>query len=569
MPKPQSDRVSILAPRVLRRCFAVFLIAALVFAVIVAALYCQDVLHQQIMLEQESRHVLELQQESLLVEFRAVQSDLLYLATQDVLMRFLAGDPSARGKLEDEYSSFARHKAVYDQIRCLSTSGQEIVRVNYHDGDSEVVPQSEMQSKAMRYYYQQALSLDAGEVFVSPFDLNLEHGQIEQPLKPVIRFVTPVLDDLGAKRGVLVLNYLGEHLLSKLRQLSTGFRGATMLVNQSGEYVQAPDPNHEWGWLLDHSHSFRKDFPLAWDRGKHLGTGQIRVGHDLYSFRRVSAEPDSLVLVSFVSSSVAKAHSRELLNQLMIMYAGVMLGVAVFSPYWARSGILRKYHERQIAESESRLRQLSSLLLAAQETERRNLSRDLHDELGQQVTAISLDLRSLEKKAGNAAPDELLQRAIHETDQLLKSLHKIATRVRPSVLDDLGLREAIESLISEYQQRTGISVNAELRFHRDSFPATIGENVYRILQEALTNVASHAHVSQVEVSIESNSDLLRMTIRDSGAGFEPETIMKSARLGLLGMRERVELLNGCFEVESAISHGTHIRVTIPLDTNEQ
>ena len=586
MPKPSSGDVSVLAPAVLRRFLLAFLFAAVVFSVLVAMIYRQDVLHQRVMLEQEAQHVVALQQELLLFEFRAVQSDLLYLASQDALKRFLAGDPSARHKLQRDYVSFALNKAAYDQIRCLDTMGQETVRVNYRDGQAEVVPHAELQTKATRYYYQQALSLGEGEVLVSPFDLNVEHGHIQRPIKPVIRFLTPICDEAGEKRGLLVLNYLGAHLLSKLKRISAGFRGETMLVNPMGEYLQAPVPSHDWGWQLDHQHSFRAEFPVAWDQGKRLDTGQCRAGGNLFAFRRVAPgresptepirsttvvddhDPNFLVLVSYVSSSVATAHSRDLLRQLMLMYGGVLAVVASLSLYWARSGEIRRYHEQRIVDSESRLRQLSSVLLSAQETERRNLSRDLHDELGQQVTAISLDLRSLKRERGGSRSDELLRRAIEESDLLLKSLHEIATRVRPSVLDDLGLRDAVDSFLTEYRHRTKVDVTSRLRFRREHIPPTIGENAYRILQEALANVASHAQIGAAEVTVETDNEMLRMTVEDSGVGFEPEEQKDTARLGILGMRERVELLNGQFDLQSTPGGGTRIRVVIPLREDE-
>ena len=137
-------------------------------------------------------------------------------------------------------------------------------------------------------------------------------------------------------------------------------------------------------------------------------------------------------------------------------------------------------------------------LLEAQETERRNLSRVLHDELGQLVTAIRLDLGSLERKQSDSEANSLLQRAIEETDQLLRSLHEIASRARPSVLDDLGLKDAIESFVSEYQRRTGVSVTAHLLFEQDKIPTRIGENAYRIVSEALSNVATHAEAGEAE-----------------------------------------------------------------------
>lgn len=585
MPASRPEHIPLFCPPVLRRSLLPVLLAAAILSVIVIALYHQDVRHQRVVLEQEARHVLALKNELLLFEFQAVQSDLLYLASQETLKRFIAQGSGSRNELEREYASFALNKAVYDQIRLLDTDGQESVRVNYRNGEVEIVPTDELQNKAARYYYKEALSLDKFDVFVSPFDLNVEHGQIEQPIKPVIRFLTPIFDTSGAKKGLLALNYLGAPLLSKLRQVAVGFRGKTMLVNPSGEFLHAPDSSYEWGWLLGHKRNFRNEFPRAWTLVSVGAKGFLPVGTELFAIERVyparrigdrhpersnvlaNQDQGPLILVAYVSAAVASAHSMELLGQLMMMYAGVMAIVAILSIYWARSSEIRRYHEQHIEESESRLRQLSSLLLGAQETERRRLSRDLHDELGQQVTAIKLDLRSLEKMNGGSHSSPLLSRAIKETDQLLQSLHEIATRVRPSLLDDLSFQDAIESFLADYEKRTGISVISRINCARRAIPAKIGENAYRVLQEALANVSKHARVDRVDVLIDTNDTRLLIMIRDTGAGFDPEQTEKSNRLGILGMRERVELLDGRFDLKSKPGGGTEIGISIPINEN--
>jgi signal transduction histidine kinase len=163
----------------------------------------------------------------------------------------------------------------------------------------------------------------------------------------------------------------------------------------------------------------------------------------------------------------------------------------------------------------------------------------------------------------------LLRRAINETDGLLESLHVIARKVRPRVLDELGLYDAVESLIEEFELRTGVDVNSELRFGRDRIPTTIGENVFRILQEALKNVASHAQVGEVEVIIETDDEHLILTVVDAGVGFESLGRAASKRLGLLGMRERAELLEGQFELASSPGDGTRINVVIPLPSENK
>jgi len=584
MPEPTAEHPS--SHAVWRRFLLTVVTAGLVLLAIVSLIYRQDMRHQQRLLEQEAQHVLELQREWLLLELRSVVADLSYLSTQDALEQLASGDAAAAEELEAEYVSFAENKTVYDQVRFLDNTGQEVIRINYAGGAAEVVPKDELQSKATRYYFTQSLSLERGEVFVSPFDLNVEHGELQRPIRPVIRFATPVFDESGQRRGLLVLNYVGKRLLGKLKQVSRGFPGETMLLNPDGEYLQAGDAALEWGWLLGHGRSFRRDFAVAWERVREGLRRRFDLSGDHFLVQVVSPKqetarnaagddmetaewsPSSLILLAYISKSVANAHSRTLLTQLLVMYVGVMAIVAVFAMYWARSRELRLTHERQIAESESRLRRLSRLLLSAQEDERRNLSRGLHDELGQQVTAISLDLKSLAKETHSERSRGLLDRVIGETDQLLHSLHEVASRVRPSVLDDLGLHDAIESYLSDFQRRTGIDVNAQMRFERQELPAAVGENAYRILQESLANVAKHADTRHVDVSVQTQPSALRMIVQDRGVGFEPAELQDSTRLGILGMRERVELLGGQFELESRAGEGTVIRVVIPIDNGE-
>ena len=554
---------------------------------LVLAIYRQDVVNQRVMLSQEAEHVVDLQNALLLSELRGAQSDLLYLADQEFLQQFVSDKDSPRANLEQEYINFAHRQELYDQIRFLDTSGQELVRINYHAGEAEIVPLDELQSKASRYYFRQSLSLKKDEIFVSPFDLNVEHGEIEHPIQPVIRFATPVYGPSGTKQGLLVLNYLGTPMLKKLREVASSFRGETMLLNPEGEYLQSPNREHEWGWLLGHSHNFREAFPTAWLQGKDRSSAQIRIDDNLFTFRKLSPgvrleensqespirsalkDPSRLVLASRVSSSVASAHSRELLHRLILMLAVVMGVVSLLAFYWARSVGIRHRHESLIAESEARLRQLSSALLETQETERRTLSRVLHDEFGQLVTAIRLDLGTLDKGELNPESHELLQRIKEEADLLLRSLHEIATNARPSILDDLGLNDAVDSFISEYQNRTGVKVDSQLLFEQETIPAKIGENVYRIVVEALSNVARHAGVDSVQLAIEQIGEKLRVSVRDDGAGFDTEDLSTSTRLGILGMRERAELLNGTFRLTTSPGQGTHLLADLPLASNDK
>jgi signal transduction histidine kinase len=146
---------------------------------------------------------------------------------------------------------------------------------------------------------------------------------------------------------------------------------------------------------------------------------------------------------------------------------------------------------------------------------------------------------------------------------LLDTIHEVVARVRPPLLDDLGLKDAVQSYLSDYEHRSGIAVRATLRFECAEVPAVVSENVYRILQEALTNVSKHARAIEVHVELLVSPKHATLIVRDDGGGFDPAAL-DGKRLGILGMRERAELLDGTFTVHSEPGKGTEVRVSLPI-----
>jgi signal transduction histidine kinase len=575
------------SPSVLLRFLAIFLPASLLPGCVVLALYYHDRSNEETLYEQASTYLVDLHADIITRELKSVESDLLYLVNQAILRDYLSRVGAGKQELQDEYVLFCRQKALYDQIRYLDASGHEKIRINDNNGHPAVVAEAELQSKASRYYFAQTMLLDRGEVFVSPFDLNVEHDEIERPLKPVIRFATPVFDKGGAKRGVLVLNYLGAVLIRKLAEVSVNFPGRALLLNPAGYYLRGPRPEDEWGFMLGKDHSFASDYTEEWQALAGSEHGRLHTRHGLFAFRKLTPrvpvpaqpraptalppanypDPDAgdagLEVVAQISPDVLLGRANQLHQRVLLLYAVAVLLVLVLAWYLAYAGALRRNHERRLAESEARLRILSTRLITAQEDERRSLSRDLHDELGQVVTAVTLDLQRARQARDPVKKDDLIGHGLHGATCLLDRLHEITARIRPPILDDLGLKDAVQSLLSDYQHRTGIVPQADLRFDHHGLPAVVSENVYRILQEALNNVAKHARTSEVIVVLRVDAGRVALTVRDAGVGFPPEAL-DGPRLGILGMRERAELLDGSFAVESQPGKGTEIHVTLPI-----
>ncbi len=584
---PQSTS-SVLRVALRRWLLAVILLAGPLLVVIVT-FYLQDRAHERELVKQRVSDTLELAAEKVERELQSVESDVLFLAQQSVLRDFVQEVAGARDALQQEYLTFAREKAIFDQIRLLNLEGDEVIRINYQDGKPEVVPDNELQPKSTRYYFQQAVNLEQGEVFVSPMDLNEEHGAIQLPYKPVIRFVTPVYSSAGARSGYLVLNYLGQNVLNEFAETTRGLPGQNYVANAQGEFLDSPNPRDNWGWLLGHDESLGKRFPQAWPPpGWPRPQTQLAQDEGVFSIVRLplgAADPaeqiqqsderdqrqvtdPSLSLVSFVSWPEIDSRSELLLQRLAATAAGALALLAVLAGYWAHSSAMRVQQRNQLAESESRLRVLSRQLLHAQEEERRRISRDLHDDLSQQITAISLNLQSAGLQKTQQDSQALIAKGVDGAQQLLASLHRIAGNLRPSVLDDLDFVSAIESLAQDLESVHDIKIDCRLSGLEElELPGDVKENAYRIVQEGLANAARHAECDEVQLSIEQLDGSLNIMIADQGRGFVVEEA-DSSRLGLLGMRERAELLGGEFRLQSQPGSGTTIEASLPVAERE-
>ena len=218
---------------------------------------------------------------------------------------------------------------------------------------------------------------------------------------------------------------------------------------------------------------------------------------------------------------------------------------------------------------QEQLRHLSRRILSVQEEERKRISRELHDVVAQLLTGINVRLATLKTEA--AASTKGLGQKISCTQRLVEKsvdiVHRFARELRPAVLDDLGLIPALHSFLKGFTEETGVRASLTAFAGLEELSNAKRTVLYRVAQEALTNVARHAQASRVEVTIQKLPDAVRMRIKDDGKAFDVQKVLqvrKGQRLGLLGMRERVEMIGGTFTVESAPGKGTAIVVQIPF-----
>jgi signal transduction histidine kinase len=218
-----------------------------------------------------------------------------------------------------------------------------------------------------------------------------------------------------------------------------------------------------------------------------------------------------------------------------------------------------------VAVDQARLIQRDALrrVVRAQEDERRRLARELHDETGQALTSILLGLKSLEDLDDVAALGQGVAALRERVVATLQDVRRLAVELRPAALDDFGLEAALERLTAGFAEQTGLKVELESRLQDDRLPEEVETVLYRIVQEALTNIVKHAQASRVSIVVTQKPGAVGAVIEDDGRGFDPDQSVDGG-IGLIGMRERVALLDGSMTIETAPGKGTTLVIEVPV-----
>jgi len=361
-----------------RRFLIVFLPLAALVGIVLALFYYADLRTAREIVKGKEIKSIDRGVNTIGDDLSSVVSDLLILSEQHELQRVLEGDEEERrtelADLDSNFLSFSLRRRIYDQIRFLDETGMEVVRVNYNDGKPIIIPESQLQSKAERYYFTDTIVLAPGEVYMSPFDLNIERGEIEKPLKPMIRFATPVFGSSGEKRGIVILNYLGANIIRGLERVSATTESQFMLLNPDGFYLKGLRPEDEWGFMYEdrENRTFGDDFGEAWQRISAEEAGQFQTLDGIFTFRTVhflltgqgldgrrdkalqpsvarpQAEEYYLKLVSRMPPYTLKDIFGKLLTQLLPIYTLIVALLAFASWFVARASVERKRMEIEL-----------------------------------------------------------------------------------------------------------------------------------------------------------------------------------------------------------------------------
>lgn len=220
----------------------------------------------------------------------------------------------------------------------------------------------------------------------------------------------------------------------------------------------------------------------------------------------------------------------------------------------------------KLMQMNTRLRELSGHLQTIREEERKQISRDIHDQLGQQLTIIKMDIIELSKKlaGGGKEIEERVDNIGYVVDETIKMIRKIAHELRPTLLDHMGLAPAIEWHLKEFEKRSGIYTTFTSNIREVSLDDKVKINLFRIMQESLTNIGRHALARSIIVKLEQQNDEVTLLIQDDGIGFNVKEVTAKETFGILGMKERMAMIGGACTIYSLPGNGTTITVKVKL-----
>lgn len=296
--------------------FTLLVVFTSITTVIGLNIYKRDILtdHKNRALDQ-----ILIQKRLMISHFDSIESDLIFLSNIDAVRRYIStGRETDRSLIETDYYEFIKSRTVYDQLRYIDKSGKETVRINFNTGAPDIVAAELLQDKSGRYYFEESLNISKGAVYISPFDLNIENGEIEQPLKPMIRFGTPVYQSAEpAASGIVILNYLGENIINDLKEAASLHSGSFSLLNSEGYWLYNNNPAEEWAFMYPDRNDLKLSIknPDLWSNISESAHNQFLYNSALYTANTVD--------ISFRSGSSEFSRTFIIINTISYKQMGI------------------------------------------------------------------------------------------------------------------------------------------------------------------------------------------------------------------------------------------------------
>jgi len=605
--KHASYRMETHSRSILSRTLIVFLpILLIILITSLVILMTKEKVEKRVYLSTEERLV-DTKLENIETEINHVINDLLILSL-DSRLETLWEDSDHTEVIEAltrDFLNVAVHHKIYDQVRLIGENGAEIIRINYNHGHPVVIPQQKLQNKKDRYYFSDAFKLNSSEVFVSPIDLNIENGQIEQPIKPMIRFATPVFDRKGDKRGIVMFNYFGETILSQIdNHVNSKVESQVMLLNADGYWLKGSVPENEWGFMYeDKKHlTFSRLYPDTWSRIQNEDVSQFVTPQGLFTFKTiyplqeaqksgVGSETATLTgeiqlkysnyywkIISFVPSEVLYSKRNALRKHVALLLALLSMGLFFISWKLARA----QYYRREALQSLKRSNETKDKFFSI-------ISHDLKSPFNSLLGFTDLLLQNYDTfdDAERKHIIESLNASSKNTYQLLENL-LTWSRSQTGRIEYSPQEIEVKTIIYEIillSQPAAENKSILLADHTEAVLSVFADK--SMLQTILRNLISNAikftgNKGSVSVSAKKAKQdrFIEIRVSDTGIGI-PEDIIddlflidknrstpgtekeQGTGLGLILCKEFVEKQGGQIWIESEVGKGSQFIFTLP------
>nr|WP_321256617.1 response regulator [uncultured Pseudodesulfovibrio sp.] len=535
------------------------------------------------------------------LDLKSLFNDLELTGSHVEIKNFLNNrNLSTRSDLESEFIALCQVSKSYDQVRILDNTGMELVRVNYNNGHPQAVPSQELQDKSNRYYFKESQKLKQGEVYVSPFDLNIENGKIEEPLKPMIRVSMPIYDDSKQRLGIVILNYLGQQILDSIAANKSGDRELSMLLNDEGYWLLSPDKKQEWAFMYNDRKSL--DFgtlnPHAWEIITSAKEGQFSTKKGLYTYSTIVVAPEAQSnelesdarqwkVVCVTPISTIETSYANIFNNYAIIYTYAFLLILFGGLTRARFIGARAQGQRRLEkaklEAENANRAKSDFLARMSHEIRTPMNAVIgltHLALKTELTSKQTDYLTkvdMSAKSLLGIINDILDFSKIEAGKLeVEEVDFILDDVLNDIVNMLGLQaeqKGIEFLLMVKSTVPNLLVGDRLR---------LGQVLLNLTGNALKFTESGEIIIAAKLIEETNDTaIIQFSVKDTGIGISPEQAAKlfqpfnqadgsisrqfgGTGLGLTISKRLVEMMGGKIELKSEIGEGSEFVFTIPF-----
>ncbi len=377
---------------------------------------------------------LDIQKRLMVAHSSTIQTDIHFLTKLNELQRYKEEkNEEDRKAIEKEFLEFIKSTDNYDQLRFIDETGMEVIRVDYNNGNPKTVPQDKLQNKDSRYYFKETIKIPKGYIYVSPFDLNIEHNKIEQPLKPMIRFGTPIYSSEGSLKGIIILNFFGSKILQHLAVGDSKNPGKFSLLNAGGYWLFNNNPDEEWGFMYPDKKdlTLSKKNPELWSSIRFSENFQQLHDDAIYTSStvdicpgiHVKVCPENLYLMNTINLEeigISQEQQRSKFNRLILISAVICATISILLTIF----VIQRYEYRERLKTMALYDHLTGLPNRQLIEARGLMTLELSKRNKNMYVVMFIDLdgfKEVNDTLGHKAGDQLLKEAGHILERSIRS----------------------------------------------------------------------------------------------------------------------------------------------------